>query len=864
MKNTRKMFKGFSKLFGIIAVTSIIVLALAGCVSYSVQSVAISATNNATQIKAGETLQFSFNVEASGKDTSKAQTVKWNVSSTADGKGPVISGTSINSSGLLTVSANEIYPVIYVTASHAVFSSNKDQRQLTVSGPKVGSVVFSTAASSVVVGKTVKLSAFVAGQAPNQNLTYSVGSKNDGTGAVTPGTSIAADGTLTVAAGEKNPSVFVRAVSNADRTKFDVKEIKVVSVTAVTVTADGGNARVLRGAKLKFTAAVTGVNNPGTGVTWKVATKNDGTGDVTSGTTIAADGTLTVAATEAAATLYVIATSSVDTTKLGSIAVVIPTVTSVTVTPANPQVKRGDGATFKARVAGTGDPSQDVTWKLDGVGGTTTATTITNNGTIIVSTAETLSQLLVTATSVDDTTKSGSTIITIPAVPAAIVPAEPAAQATAPAASAATSTASNATAEADFDTKTVSNTIEITKYKGSVAAVIIPATIKNLPVTSIGQEAFKNSATLTSVTIPNSVTKIGSSAFYSCTKLTSVNMGSGVTEIALGAFMGCTALKSITIPNSVTKIGMNAFTNCTGLTSLTIPSSVIDISMSAFHSCSGLTAINVDTANTKYSSDNGVLYNKNKTVLHTYPAGKTGAFTIPDSVTGIETSAFYDCNGLTGVTIPNSVKTIGQAAFRSCKGLTSVTIPNSITTIENYTFTSCTNLTSVNIPDSVTKVGGDAFYDTAWFNSVKAGVFYVGKIAQTYKGTMPANTSVTIADGTKIIAENAFKNYYGNTVGLISVTIPNSVTTIEEGAFSNCTNLNNVTIPSSVTKIGMYAFGTCTSLTSITFAGSIPSSGLVDSAFFDQGDLRAKYLAGGPGTYTTTAPVSKNSVWMKK
>jgi len=193
----------------------------------------------------------------------------------------------------------------------------------------------------------------------------------------------------------------------------------------VTVSAEGGIARVVRGGSLRFSAAVAGNNNPSSTVTWKVSANAAGTEAVTAGTTIASNGTLTVTVTEAAATLYVTATSTVDTTKSGSLAVVIPTVTRVTITPANPQIKRGEGATFAARVQGTGDPGQNVTWKIDGIGGATSATTITANGMLIVSTAETLSQLLVTATSVDDPTKFGTTTVTIPAVPAAVVPVAP-------------------------------------------------------------------------------------------------------------------------------------------------------------------------------------------------------------------------------------------------------------------------------------------------------------------------------------------------------------------------------------------------------------------------------------------------------
>jgi len=425
MRSISKLTGGFVQAVRFVAVTAIAATIFAGCLSYTVDYVEVSIEGNADSVDAGKTVQFNFLVTASGKDTSQAQRVNWSVSSTNDGKGPVTSGTMVSPSGTLSVSPDEIYPVLYVRATHAAYTSKYDFKQINVKGPKVGSVVLSTAATSVVAGGNVKLSAFVAGQAPNQNLTYSVGSRSDGTGPVVAGSAIAADGTLTVAAAETASSLYVKAQSNSDATKSAIQEIKIVTVTSVTVSADGGTARVLRGGTLKFTAAVAGNNNPGQNVTWKVSANAAGTAAVADGTSIAADGTLTVAAAEVVATLYVTATSAVDTTKSGSLSVVIPTVTSVTVSPVNPQIKRGDGVTFTVRVQGTGNPSQNVTWKLDGVGGTTSATTITSNGMLIVSTAETLSGLIVTATSVDDPSKFGTTMITIPATPAAIVPVTP-------------------------------------------------------------------------------------------------------------------------------------------------------------------------------------------------------------------------------------------------------------------------------------------------------------------------------------------------------------------------------------------------------------------------------------------------------
>jgi uncharacterized repeat protein (TIGR02543 family) len=207
----------------------------------------------------------------------------------------------------------------------------------------------------------------------------------------------------------------------------------------------------------------------------------------------------------------------------------------------------------------------------------------------------------------------------------------------------------------------------------SLKSVTIPNS-----VTSIEGEAFASCRGLTSVTIPSSVTSIGEEAFFECTGLTSVTIPNSVKTIERATFAYCTNLKSVTIPNSVTSIGNGAFAGCESLTSVNIPSSVSNIGGSVFYDCASLTAITVDAANTAYSSDNGVLYNKNKSWLYTYPPGKTGAFTIPNSVTEILMGAFIECTGLTSVTIPNSVKVIGTEAFYGCTSLISVTFQGTI------------------------------------------------------------------------------------------------------------------------------------------------------------------------------------------
>ena len=272
-------------------------------------------------------------------------------------------------------------------------------------------------------------------------------------------------------------------------------------------------------------------------------------------------------------------------------------------------------------------------------------------------------------------------------------------------------------------------------------------------VTLIGNHAFNGCKGLTSVNLPNGVTSIGYKAFYDCKELTSFTIPDSVTSIGDQAFEGCAGLTSITIPDSVKSIGSGAFNDCTGLTSVTIPNSVTSIGNNIFSRCTGLIQIDVDSNNAVYSSLDGVLFNKNRTLLVTYPGGIYGQFTIPNSVIDIANSAFSYCKGLTSVTIPGSVSHIASTAFSNCTGLTSVTIPKSVTSIESYAFYGCTALTSVTFPDNLISIGIGAFYSCT---------------------------------------------------GLTSVTIPGSVIYIGEEAFDNCTGLTEIhcqmKIPPTITS----------------------------------------------------------------
>ncbi len=295
------------------------------------------------------------------------------------------------------------------------------------------------------------------------------------------------------------------------------------------------------------------------------------------------------------------------------------------------------------------------------------------------------------------------------------------------------------------------------------------------------------------------VTSINVEAFKHCSGLTSVTIPNSVTTIGSQAFSGCSALTSVAIGNSVTSIGSFAFTYCTGLTSVTIPNSVTTIGSQAFSGCSALTSVAIGNSVTSIGW-----------YVFGGCAGLTSV-TIPNSVTSIDGYAFADCSGLTSVNIPNSVTSIGSSAFYKCSGLTSVTIPNSVTSIGSSAFYKCSGLTSIIVEN------GNKYYDSRG---------NCNAIIETSNNTLIVGCNkTTIPNSVTSIGDGAFLDC----TGLTSATIPNSATSIGDFAFEGCSGLVSVTIGNSVTSIGNYAFEGCTGLTSATIPNSVTTIG--DNAF---------------------------------
>ena len=328
------------------------------------------------------------------------------------------------------------------------------------------------------------------------------------------------------------------------------------------------------------------------------------------------------------------------------------------------------------------------------------------------------------------------------------------------------------TATYDSSTNTATREVEIThngsgNYCTYSGDAIIPSTIspdKTYTVTAIGEHAFSGSSSeassLTAVTIPSTVTTIGDYAF--------------------GA---CSSLKSVTIPASVTSLGTMAFS----------------------------------------------AYATRATIYCTSLASVT--FEDESQLTTIGTSAFRGASALTSLTLPNSVTSIGSTAFYNCTGLKSFTFPENdeFTEIPTYCLGNCFALTSITIPASVTSIGQSAFYcyDTS--------------------GSTSSLSTLTFESGSNLtsIGNNAFQY----NVSLTSVTLPNTVTTVGSSAFYGCTSLETIRLSNGLTSLGDKAFSNCSALTSVYARNKNPQT--IASTTFDATDEDSE-------TFSATLYVPKN------
>ena len=463
-----------------------------------------------------------------------------------------------------------------------------------------------------------------------------------------------------------------------------------------------------------------------------------------------------------------------------------------------------------------------------------------------------------------------------------------------------------------------------TKYSGNVE---IPATFtyggKTYIVVAIGQRAFYSCDDLTSVSIPGSVTSIGKHAFYFCGNLASITIPKSVTSIGDYAFYVCQGLSSVTLSDNLTAIGQGVFMMCTSLTSITIPNSVTSIGRNAFMECSSLASI-VSKIRKPFAFGEDAFYNVPSTCVLTVPRGKRDAYIdagwtqsvfkggVVEDDSPVQNIAFADdlvkdiCvenwdtdfDGELSMDEAADVTNLGMA-FSGNTNITSfdeLQYFTSLTLINHEEFKGCSALTSIAIPGNIKTFGADAFYgcsldrviiidlaawcgvtltnressplcfaQSLWMYDKEFDEEYEEEEYDEEDGDLVEVTDLVIPFGVTKINTGVFARC---PVG--SVTIPESVVTIDRYAFDGCYMMESLEIKNGVTTIGDWAFANCIYLTSLTIPGSVTTIGekafvscdLITSLTLEEGvtTLGEEAFEGCTSLASVTIPASVTSM----
>ena len=331
----------------------------------------------------------------------------------------------------------------------------------------------------------------------------------------------------------------------------------------------------------------------------------------------------------------------------------------------------------------------------------------------------------------------------------------------------------------EFALATDSSFYVVLRYAGNEEEVEVPAMYNGLRVVAIAEDAFAGNTATRKITLPNSIEQIQSGAFGGCTSLANINIPANVQLIGDDAFSGCTSLRTLSMGQSVATIGANAFAHCTALRSITLNEGLTTIGSFAFDGCTALTDITLPDSLEELGT--GVFRH----------AESLETINFPTLIIAIPNVAFQYCLSLKSVVIPATVSEIGHSAFSYCYGLDSLRIEGDITTIGDSVFFNCYNLTSIYYNSSI---GGDVgdenyiFYNAG--SSTEGVTLTLGTNAvipnklfdPVFDENKPLITAVAFEDG-----RTAITSIYSDGLPYLeSITIPDSVTTIEPDAFTGC------------------------------------------------------------------------------
>ena len=333
----------------------------------------------------------------------------------------------------------------------------------------------------------------------------------------------------------------------------------------------------------------------------------------------------------------------------------------------------------------------------------------------------------------------------------------------------------------------------LTRCKDGSAKLSIPSDVHE-----IGEASFKNCEKLENITIGETVVSIANEAFRGCKLLQNIELKNNIKKIGESAFRDCISLKSAVIENDEVEIGERAFENCSSLSQITLPSGMAEIYGGVFNSCKALESITLPSELTIMGESSFADCVKLKSIE------------IPEKVTKIDDMVFNGCVGLEEIKLGENITKIGKNAFKDCASLKSITIPSQVNSIGVSPFRGCKNLASIKV-DLKNKS----------FKSVDNILFNKSKSKLICYPSCIDNDSYAIPDSVTTVSDWSFCECSS----LKSITIPDSVEEIGEGAFYKCSSLEEIVIPDSVTRIDDIAFRECVNLKRIVIPDSVREFG---------------------------------------